>query len=59
MCQLVEDYAAEKQRQTNIETATYFLKNGVSVEVIAKSMPSLSYEFIEELSKSLSLTKNK
>jgi predicted transposase/invertase (TIGR01784 family) len=55
MCQLVEDYAAEKQRQTNVETATNLLKNGVSVEVIAKSMPSLTYEFIAELSKSLSL----
>lgn len=54
MCQLVEDYAnakaLEREKATEIKNATNFLLNGVSVEVVAKSIPSLSLEFIQELS---------
>lgn len=53
MCKLVEDYAVEKIKQSNIQTAANLIKNGVSVDIIAKSMPSLTYEFIEELSRKL------
>lgn len=53
MCKLVEDYAAEKLRQANIQTATNFLKNGVSVDIVAKSIPSLTHDFILELSKKI------
>lgn len=52
MCKLVEDYVAEKLRQANIQTTTNFLKNGVSVDIVAKSIPSLSRDFILELRKS-------
>lgn len=53
MCKLVEDYAAEKLRQAEIQTASNFLKNGVSVDIVAKSIPSLTREFIVELSKKI------
>lgn len=53
MCRLVEDYAAEKIKQADIQTATNLIKNGVSVDIIAKSIPSLTYEFIAELSRKL------
>ena len=51
MCKLVEDYATEKLRQAEIQTASNFLRNGVSVDIVAKSIPSLSREFILELSR--------
>ena len=50
---LVEDYAAEKLRQAEIQTASNFLRNGVSVDIVAKSIPSLTREFIVELSKKI------
>lgn len=57
MCKLVEDYAqtvaAEKEKRANIETATNLLQNGVSIDIIAKSIPSLTHDFIVELSKKL------
>lgn len=53
MCKLVEDYAAEKLRQAEIQTASNFLRNGVSVDIVAKSIPSLTREFIVELSKKI------
>ena len=53
MCKLVEDYANEKMRQREIQTAENFLKNGVSVDIVAKSIPALTRDFIEELSKKI------
>lgn len=51
MCKLVEDYAAEKLRQAEIQTASNLLENGVSVDIVARSIPSLTHDFILELSK--------
>lgn len=53
MCQVIEEYVAERIKQTEIIIATNLLKNGVSVDLIAKSAPTLTYEFIEELSKGI------
>lgn len=57
MCQLVEDYAqkyaAAKERQINIETATNLIQNGVPIDIIAKSIPSLAHDFIVELSQKI------
>lgn len=53
VCKLVEDYAMEKMQQRDIETATKLIKNGVSIDVIADSIPSLARDFIEELSKKI------
>ena len=53
MCQTVKDYVAEKVRQIEIQTASNCLKNGVPVDIIAKSIPSLSHEFIVELSEKI------
>ena len=56
MCELVEEYAknyAEEVEkavsETEIKTAINFLKNGVSVELVVKSLPSLSEQFVREL----------
>lgn len=32
MCKLVEDYADEKMKQREVQTAANFLRNGVSVD---------------------------
>lgn len=57
MCQLVEEYAEEKAKvavkEEAVKTAMNLLKNGVSVELIAKSIPSLSVDLIRELQKQL------
>lgn len=53
MCQVVEEYAAEKTKQTEIKMATNLLENGVSVDLVAKSAPTLTYDFIAELSKKI------
>lgn len=53
MYKLVEDYAAEKLRQAEIQTASNFLRNSVSVDIAAKSIPSFTREFIVELSKKI------
>ena len=48
-----EEYADEKVAKKTAEqakeTAINFLKNGVSIDIIIKSVPSLSAEFIEQL----------
>ena len=56
MCKLVEkkkkNYAEEVKKavsETEIKTAINFLKNGVSVELVVKSLPSLSEQFVREL----------
>lgn len=51
MCQLVEEYAAEKVRDEAIKIAINLLKNGASVDLVARSMPSLSLDFIKALQK--------
>lgn len=53
MCKLVEDYASEKIQQRDIQTASKLLKNGVSIDIIADSIPSLTRYFILELSQKL------
>ena len=53
MCQVVEEYTAEKTKQTEIKMATNLLENGVSVDLVAKSAPTLTYDFIAELSKKI------
>jgi histone H3/H4 len=65
MCELVEEYAknyaeeyakkyAEEEvkkavSETEIKTALNMLKNGASVELVVKSLPSLSEQFVREL----------
>jgi hypothetical protein len=53
MCQVMEDYLAEKVKDKDIQTATNFLKNGVSVSIVANSIPTLAYEDIVELSRKI------
>jgi hypothetical protein len=49
----MEDYLAEKVKDKDIQTATNFLKNGVSVSIVANSIPTLAYEDIVELSRKI------
>ena len=68
MCKLVEDYAkeyaekyAEKYakeyaEQQSIENAANLLKNGVSVDIIADSIPTLSCDIIISLSEKIPQT---
>ena len=65
MCELVEEYAknyaeeyakkyAEEEvkkavSETEIKTALSMLKNGISVELVVKSLPSLSEQFVKGL----------
>lgn len=53
MCKVVEEYTAEKLKQAEIQIASNILKNGVSVDIVVKSIPSLTREFIVELSQKL------
>ncbi len=57
MCQAVQEYATEYAKEyakkEHIQTATNLLLNGASVDLIAKSIPSLSRQFLTELSKTL------
>lgn len=53
MCKLVEDYASEKIQQRDIQTASKLIKNGVSIDIIADSIPSLTRDFILELSQKI------
>mgnify|MGYP003571407694 CR=1 FL=1 len=54
MCQVIEEYgderAAEALKQGKIEAARNFLANGVSIEIIAKSL-NMSVAEIEEIVK--------
>jgi hypothetical protein len=49
MCQVMEDYVKEK----DIQTAINFLKNGVSVSLVANSIENLTLEEVEELSRKI------
>ena len=57
MTQVVEDYfkkrISEQISEHDKETARLFLQNGASVELVKKSIPTLSVEFIEKLSRQL------
>ena len=53
MCRVVEEYTAEKTKQTEIKMTTNLLENGASVDLVAKSAPTLTYDFIAELSKKI------
>lgn len=56
MTQVVEDYfkkrMSEQISEHDKETARLLLQNGASVELVKKSFPALSVEFIETLSNS-------
>jgi len=56
MCNLVEEYAKKYAEQQSIENAINLLKNGVSVDIIADSIPSLSRDLIVSLSKKIPQT---
>ena len=49
MKQVVEEYANKKVLERDKETAKSFLQNRASVELVKKSIPTLSVEFIEKL----------
>lgn len=53
MCELVEEYAKkyveEEVKKAEIKTALNLLQNGISVELVVKSLPSLSEQFVKEL----------
>lgn len=51
--QIVEEYANKKVLERDKETAKSLIQNGVSVELVKKSIPTLSVEFIEKLSRQL------
>ncbi len=53
MTQVVEEYANKKVLERDKETAKSLLQNGASVELIKKSIPTLSIEFIEKISRQL------
>lgn len=57
MCEAVQEYAqeyaAKVTQQENIQTAMNLLRNGASVDLISQSIPSLSRQFIVELSKQI------
>ncbi len=53
MTQVVEEYANKKVLERDKETAKSFLRNGASVELVKKSIPTLSVEYIETLSRQL------
>jgi hypothetical protein len=54
MCQVVEDYATEKA----IQIAINLLKNGASIDLVADSIPSLTRDYIVELSQKIEDEKN-
>jgi hypothetical protein len=49
----MEEYAAEKVKAKDIQTATNFLKNGVSVSIVVNSIPTLKQDEVEELSRKI------
>ena len=57
MTQVVEEYANKKVLERDKETAKSFLQNGASVELVKKSITTLSVEFIEKLSRQLTVVK--
>lgn len=57
MTQVIEDYfekwIAEQISEHEKETAKLFIQNGGTIEVLKKSIPTLSAEYIKELYKQL------
>ncbi len=53
MSQTLEEYVQKEMAEHDKETAKSFLQNGVSVELIQKSIPALSTDIIEELKQQL------
>ena len=56
MCQLVEEYAKEKFKDERRDTVISLLKNGVSIDIIALSVPEIPRKVIEELNDQLKNT---
>jgi hypothetical protein len=54
MCDVVEEYVNKKIREDGLKIAENFLRNGASVEVVAESMPYLTYEEVASISKQIS-----
>jgi predicted transposase/invertase (TIGR01784 family) len=48
-----KSYAENYARENNIQTAENLLKNNVSVDVVARSIPALTYDFIVELNEKI------
>lgn len=53
MSDIVEEYFRKRMAEHDEETARSLLQNGVSVELVRKSIPTLSTDVIEELSEQL------
>ncbi len=53
MTQIVEEYASKKVLERDKETAKSLLQNGVPADVVIKSIPTISMEFIEKLRRQL------
>lgn len=53
MTQIVEEYASKKVFERDKETAKSLLQNGVPADVVIKSIPTISMEFIEKLHRQL------
>lgn len=53
MTQIIEDYINKKVLEREEEMAKSLLLNGVSIDLIRKTIPTLSLEFIEKLSQQL------
>lgn len=53
MYESVDEYVEEKVKKAEIKIAVNCLKNGISINLISKSIPTLSLEQIEELQKKL------
>ncbi|MCM1045618.1 MAG: hypothetical protein NC417_08920 [Candidatus Gastranaerophilales bacterium] len=58
MTQVVEEYANKKVLERDKETAKSLIQNGASVELVKKSIPTLSLEFIEKLSRQLTVAEH-
>ena len=60
MSDVVEKYFQERiaaeMAEHDKETAKTFLQNGASIELVRKSIPTLSLEFIEELSEQVMMS---
>ena len=53
MTQIVEEYASKKVLERDKETAKSLLQNEVPADVIIKSIPTISMEFIEKIYRQL------
>ncbi len=55
MSQMFEEYVQKTITEHDKELARNLLQNGVSVDLVRKSIPTLSLDDIEELSEQLAL----